>query len=357
MPTITRAASCLTLALTFSAASTLDARSARPRAAITAQLERSTVSVGEAVTLSGTVRPAVKTLVNIQRRQGGSWVALGSTLSAITGTYSLKFAAGRAGTYSLRAMLSGRASRAVAISPTRTLTVATAPLPTPATKPSQQSASDGQPTAFRAVYALAADQVPTADKVPAISADIAIVNDWFATQTGRTLQPRWTRDTAGAVAVTTITLPRTAARYRGASFDSVVADIEAVSPTPTSQRTVVWVDVNSNEGCGVTGERTSVLFEAACDIHPAADDSWPYGATYLLAHEMTHAFGAVDPCAPHHDSGGHISDDPRDILYIGAKERDWAHLMLDPGHDDYFQTGRSNCPGIETSPYWMAVAP
>ena len=73
---------------------------------------------------------------------------------------------------------------------------------------------------------------------------------------------------------------------------------------------------------------------------------WPYGATYLTAHEMTHAFGAVPACAPHYDLVPATST-TNDVLYAGPGDRDWNNIQLDPGHDDYYGHGR---PTASTSP-------
>ena len=90
-----------------------------------------------------------------------------------------------------------------------------------------------------------------------------------------------------------------------------------------------------------------------CDIYPGTYPTagFPYvGSSYLLAHEMTHALGAAHEPAPHADGTGHVTDDRRDIIYSGPEGRDWDNLMLDPGHDDYYKTGRSDLVNIEFSP-------
>jgi hypothetical protein len=51
-----------------------------------------------------------------------------------------------------------------------------------------------------------------------------------------------------------------------------------------------------------------------------------------------------------------VNDDPHDILYQGAQPRVWNDQRLDPGHDDYYDTGRADCAGIEGSPYWTMSA-
>jgi hypothetical protein len=71
---------------------------------------------------------------------------------------------------------------------------------------------------------------------------------------------------------------------------------------------------------------------------------------------MTHNFGAVPTCAPHQGGGAHVTDDPRDILYQGPQPRDWNNQMLDPGHDDYYATGRGDCPGIASSAFWTMTS-
>jgi hypothetical protein len=223
------------------------------------------------------------------------------------------------------------------------------PTPTPVPTPAPKSS-------FRVLYALASDQTAKPGQVAAIRATIDAVDGWYATQTTGNVRPRWVREPGGAVAVSTITLANTAAELGAAGFIDVVGKIQAVSPQPANQRALVFLDTTNSSGCGVTGAGTSIVFEAACGIHPASPTSWPFDATYLTAHELTHNFGAVSSCAPHAGNGGHVTDDPKDILYSGPLARDWANITLDPGHDDYYATGRSDCPGITASPFWTATS-
>ena len=117
---------------------------------------------------------------------------------------------------------------------------------------------------------------------------------------------------------------------------------------------VVYVEGKQAQemACGWTshGRSTYVVIPMDnCDIHPQNDSRFPYGATYLLAHEMLHALGAVSDSAPHYDGSGHVNDDPRDLIYFGQSRRDWANLTIDPGHDDYYLTGRGDLANIESS--------
>jgi hypothetical protein len=135
------------------------------------------------------------------------------------------------------------------------------------------------------------------------------------------------------------------------------ADLLAAAPlaAPT-QKTVVWMEVSDAAGgaCGSTSVGISWLPEKSCDIRPVAPTMWPFDGTYLAAHEMVHNFGAVPACAPHSVGGGHVGDDPRDVLYTGARPRDWNNQMLDPGRDDYYGTG-SACGDIATSAFWTVT--
>jgi hypothetical protein len=210
---------------------------------------------------------------------------------------------------------------------------------------------------FQAVYALASDQASNPNLSTAIENEVNVVNAWFATQTIGGVQPRWIRTADRRVSVTTVRLRHTAAEY-GAAFSAhtlVSEDLVTAMPAgPPPGEYAVWIDVTSPGICGISGfNSVLVIFMAQCNIYPGITDYWPYGGSYLLAHEMTHAFGAVSACAPHFDGGGHVNDDPRDVLYQGPLSRDWTHLMLDPGHDDYYATGRTDCPGIETSELWL----
>jgi hypothetical protein len=215
-------------------------------------------------------------------------------------------------------------------------------------------------TSFRGIHALASDQTADPKAVDAIRNDIKVVNAWFSSQTTNAAQPRWMRTanadgSTGDPIVATVHLAHTAAEYTASTniFSLIVTDLGAVAPLEAaSEKTVVWINVRTDLACGQGGISVVVLYEAACSIYPLTSDTWPHGGTYLLAHEMTHAFGAVPSCAPHYDGTSHVNDDPRDVLYNGPQQRDWDHLMLDPGHDDYYATGRTNCLDIAGSAFW-----
>jgi hypothetical protein len=324
------------LALTaLSLAAAAPAAAAKPRCAST--LSAAQVPVGGKVTLAGTIRPKGK--VALQARGATRWVTITTKRSSKRGRFSFTVPTKTAGTVAIRA----RGRRACSA---KTLTITAAP------------AGVDAPPAWRAVYALASDQTEDPGKVAAIRATHEAVNGWFATQTVDGVRPRWFRDSGGAIAVTVVRLAHTRAEYdaAGDSYDMVDADLRAAGLPAGGDKLAVWIDVSNSGACGATRAGVVIMFEAACDIHPSTADAWPQGGTYLVAHEMAHGFGAVQPCAPHSIGGGHVGDDPKDLLYAGDQPRDWDHITLDPGRDDYYGPFSADCPGIESSPYWTATS-
>lgn len=206
-----------------------------------------------------------------------------------------------------------------------------------------------QTVSYRAIYSVPAGV--TAD--PAIPAAIAhtveLTEDWFAAQTGG-WRPRFDRDSTGAVIVDTVQLSATE------STQPAVEAIFARSMVPLGTATVVWHEGPSErDACGTSFERLNsiVMWMPQCNIYPRSTTSaFPFGATYLLAHELTHSLGAVEPCAPHYDGTSHANDDPRDVIYEGQQSRRWDALTLDPGRDDYYLHGRADCPDIADSARW-----
>lgn len=317
----------------------------------TSKLSAAQVTLGDAAKLTGRVAPHTARRVRLEVRQGKRWRVAARRRSAHNGRFSFPLPTGTAATLRLRVVVpkTSAAKRATC----RVLVIVISP------KDGGGAGKIEAAPEFVAIYALASDQTEDPNKVAAIRATIEAVDGWFGSQTTGGVIPRWARGEDGAVDVIVIKLDHTVADYAaGDSFKMVTADLLAKGYPVAGgkQKAGVFIDVTNGSGCGVTGSDVTIVFEAACDIHPDTTSAFPFGATYLLAHELTHNFGAVPDCAPHSDGTGHVGDDPRDILYNGPGPRDWDHLMLDPGHDDYYATGRSDCPGIERSPFWTSPA-
>jgi hypothetical protein len=210
----------------------------------------------------------------------------------------------------------------------------------------------------RAVHAVPAGSAAIAGIVPAIQHEVGLVDGWFRGQTGgRGLN--WAKDAGGAVDVQVVSIDRSRAQLEAAPdpLSELIDSLKRAGVSDPSGIFAVYIEAGdpAASACGITSQGYSVLWMTACDIHPdVATPSWPYGATYLVAHEVTHALGAVPACAPHEGNGGHVIDDNRDLLYAGPAGRDWDHLTLDPGHDDYYHHDNAGCPDIEDAPFWVS---
>jgi len=212
------------------------------------------------------------------------------------------------------------------------------------------------------IYALPADVAYNASYDQAIRKDTEAAGDWLLSQNPG-LRYRWLTDTLGFPVVTHVRLALNKTSLQGST--AVRTALLANGFINTDEVYAVYIE-SLGEGCGVTTNPAvapvySIDFMASCAIRPTAQSQgWPYGTSYLMLHETTHALGAVPTCAPHYNSydPGHTGDDPRDVLWSvtsasDARQRDFAHLLLDPGHDDYFKHAANGCRDIATDPIWF----
>lgn len=76
---------------------------------------------------------------------------------------------------------------------------------------------------------------------------------------------------------------------------------------------------------------------------------------FKMVHEILHTMGIVHPAAPHHAERGHTGDNPQDLMYAGNQP--WDPRFLDPGHDDYFQTRRTDLIDLSRSVFLDPLPP
>lgn len=207
----------------------------------------------------------------------------------------------------------------------------------------------GDPTTIHAAYVVPSDVSAVAGRSQGIHDTVIAVQEWFAPQTdGR--YPVFVRDDT-AITVATVVLDETAAELAAMStFEgdaTITAQIRAGYPATAESELFVFLEGSLGSACGYSSSLVMIPIDN-CGIAPTSQ-AFPFGATYLVAHEVTHMLGAVPSCAPNHVSG-HVDDDNRDIIYLGPSGRDWFNLMLDPGNDDYFRHGRDDCYDIDDSP-------
>jgi len=204
----------------------------------------------------------------------------------------------------------------------------------------------GSPDHFDVITAAPAGSA--APDVTAIRHELTVVGDWFASQSGGR-RPKFVMSGADiavrAVALSTAEGDTTAA--------SVRQDLAALGLPMAGAHALVYVTADPGL-CSTTDSSVSILFVGgSCSGNaPAPTSSMGYGGTFLTAKELTHALGAVPSCAAHSDGAGNVTDTSTDVLYLGSAFPDPTNLTLDAGHDDYFQTGRTDCLDIASNPLW-----
>ncbi len=205
------------------------------------------------------------------------------------------------------------------------------------------------PQQFIAVYVTTLGATPVVGRLQAIAHEIGVMQRWYDSQTGGK-HPRFVRS-GDLPLVLHIGITATASSLRNMpSQDQEIWRAVASHPSVGGAMPVIYLDGVTAAYCGQTSSYMVYIPTTSCSIEPGADSVWPFGGTYVLAHELAHALGAVPRCAPHVGNGSHIIDDPRDLLYSGTEPRAWSELILDPGHDDYFRHGRADCADIDRSP-------
>jgi hypothetical protein len=217
------------------------------------------------------------------------------------------------------------------------------------------------PTFIRVVYALPSDTPQDPTVIPAIRQEFALVQQWFESQTGgRHLRLAGDQQVI-SVEVDHLTISAAELRNRPDAASLVDDELRPKTTSTTSRAAneilLSFIPVRFPEQvrCGEGSEAGfAIVWMGSCGVTPSDRSSrFGEGATATIAHELVHALGAVDTCAPHYGRNGHVTDDPRDLLYDGPDEVDPAELLLDPGHDDYYQTGRTGaCFDIADHPAW-----
>jgi hypothetical protein len=225
---------------------------------------------------------------------------------------------------------------------------------------------------LHAIYAVPSDGVDRQlDVGGAIESSVASFQRWLAAETGGA---RLREDTfQGSLDVTFVRLPLSDAEVaaRGAFVrDELERLLRASGHVVAGKLYAVYYDGSSTHACGggawppaLAGSVAAMYLRgrppgaAPCDTNSLAAPGAPPGyLDYAMLHELLHTLGAVPTCAPHHHLAGHTSDRPDDIMWAGSGA--WMIPgRLDPGHDDYYGHGRSDCFDLARSPYLTSVAP
>jgi hypothetical protein len=220
------------------------------------------------------------------------------------------------------------------------------------------STAKGLPKHVAVYYALPQGVKPDPKMPDAIRHDISVAQSWFASQTnGRVLR---IDETAGVVDVQTRQLTNQAAELANRQDAPGLVNDQFVPRSGERPDTIslVFIPVARNTvgdttDCGATQGYTSIIWVGSCGYQESINSAWPAGETKVIAHELLHALGAVPPCAPHYGHDGHTVDNVDDIMYWNAERGPAPLIELDPGHDDYYDTGNSKCFDVADHPAWV----
>lgn len=217
-----------------------------------------------------------------------------------------------------------------------------------------------------AVYAVPSDGTDRElDTSGAIESSVASFQRWLAAETGgATLR----FDTfGGSLDVTFVRLPKTDAEIaaRGAYVRDELEQLLAAAGLGSERKLyAVYYDGSSTYACGggawppvLPGRVTAMYLRASgCPGTLAAPGAPPGYTDYAMLHELFHTLGGVPTCAPHHHRAGHTSEPVDDLMWAGTGA--WpVPGRLDPGRDDYYGHGRSDCLDLARSEYLTSNAP
>lgn len=205
---------------------------------------------------------------------------------------------------------------------------------------------------IHAIYVVPADgEDRQSDVNGGVAEYVAHWTNWLADQAGdRTFRI----DTyQGQVDVSFLRLAETTAAMGAlgfGSFGAIVAELRAAGFVRADKRYAVYYGgPYPGPFAGLGGQVSGSGYAIAFGVNPQPTD-----ATLDLGtlHELMHSLGFVPRCAPHFttDNPGHVNDDPHDLMYSGWREP----IVLDAGHDDYFEAHIPGCADLSDSPYLVS---
>jgi hypothetical protein len=235
------------------------------------------------------------------------------------------------------------------------------------------------------VYALPNDLADGhLDTNGAIETSVTAANGWLADEIGQ----RQRMDTCGGkLDISFLGLGATDAEVTrsGETVRSLRNALADAGLNDTRKIYLVFYDGGDPSGCGSSMGGSNPLFPAmaALFLHGTPMDGAPCDSIALAScdgdaryhefafiHEIIHTEGFVASCAPHLSSGGHVGDDPRDVMYSGSEPIVWNPARIDVGRDDYYDHHIPNCldlassvfldpprPGAVLPPDWHTLPP
>lgn len=187
---------------------------------------------------------------------------------------------------------------------------------------------------------------------------------WFVSQTGGT-RLRFDTFSAG-LDISFFRLSRTdetIANYGAYVRDQIEAELKAAGFNHPKKIYAVYYGGSSTYSCGggawppgLRGNVAAIYLNGkppgaipCSQNHFVAAGSTPGYWEFSMLHEILHTLGFVALCAPHETRSGHVSDDPRDLMYAG--DQPWHPSILDIGHDDYYRHNNPACLDLAKSAF------
>jgi hypothetical protein len=176
---------------------------------------------------------------------------------------------------------------------------------------------------------------------------ISSIQAWFEEQTsGRQLRVDTRNGLPDVSFVRLSSNDRVIADQRAAAVFAISDELDVAGFVDAGKVYVVFYEGTNSFACGnsawppqIPGNVAALYLRARtprgpCDWPFAAQPNDPMGVwEFILAHEILHLLGFVDPTAPHAD-GAHVTDHPRDLM-VGGRLED-VRAILDFGNDDYY---------------------
>ena len=216
---------------------------------------------------------------------------------------------------------------------------------------------------IHALYVVPADGVDRGFDTDGTAA--ASVMNWQRWFVGQTLGGGLRLDTSGGeldVSFHRLAQTDSALAQRGAFIrDAIEAELRAAGFARTDKVYAVYYDGSSTAACGggawppsLPGNVAALYLRGTFGTgtscyDPTLSRSGLQIMDFAMLHEVLHTMGFVPACAPHHTRSGHVSDDPRDLMYAGPE--DWRPSVLDVGQDDYYHAHILGCRELAVSTY------
>lgn len=220
------------------------------------------------------------------------------------------------------------------------------------------------------VYVVPSDGVDRSlDTNGALTNSVAAFQRWLAIQTGgEALQFDTFRR---SLDITFLRLESTDAEIASNGpfvREALEAALDAAGLDDPDKIYAAYYDGTSTFSCGggawpplITGNVAAMYLHGlpeapvTCDsvsFAPAGGD--PTYLEFGMLHEIMHTLGFVPDCAPNEWRNGHVSDTADDLMWGGDTPwapNGWGGVVLDAGHDDYFQTDILGCLDFADSAY------